>query len=398
MITGLYYRFYHFFHNKTISVVLAYVSRFLLFLRFLLKTARLKKDTVTMSEEEAIGIIQRASPDPDSCPDYSRIECDPEIELSIIVPVYNHADVVGACIDSLVSQRTARNYELILVDDGSTDGVETLIEDYLRYDHVRIIHQSNGGIAAARNTGIAQARGRYLMFVDCDDAVKPDLLEKLMSAAEAGNCDIAMCGHNLIKKSNGMITSVLPNIEPGINLLGYDHSAEILNYAGLPWAKVYKRELFEKVRFFPGYWYEDTIVQTLLFPQCSSFHYIPEALYDYFWYEDNFSHIQAGRQARPKAVDRYWLLLAILKRYDEMALPKDARFYTMLLTHVSAYYYPTIATLPEEVVQAMFVAARALLLKRKPEKTVKLPYMLRLTEKAMIDNNIALWKLCSVNQ
>ena len=398
MIVGFYYRFYRLLHNKALSVLLSYLARFLYFLCFLLKRAGLKHESVSMSEEEALDRISHASADPNARPDYSRVDADPDIELSIIVPVYNHADEICACIDSLISQRTARRYELILVDDGSTDGAEQLIEQYRRYDFVEIIHRKNGGIAAARNTGISHARGRYLMFVDCDDSVKPELVETLMSAAAAEDCDIAMCGHNLIKKTNGMITSVLPNIDPGINLLGYDRGAEILNYAGLPWGKVYKRELFEKVRFFPGYWYEDTIVQTLLFTQCRSFVYIPKALYDYFWYEDNFSHVQAGRKAKPKAVDRYWLLLAILKRYDELSLQRDVKFYTMLLTHLSAYYYPTVATLPEELVQAMFAAARALLLKNKPKEPVKLPCMLRLTEKAIVDNDYALWKLCSVNQ
>ena len=235
------------------------------------------------------------------------------------------------------------------------------------------------------------------MFVDCDDAVKENIIETLLKPAKEQDLDIVMGAHDLVKKKDGMITEIIPNIYPQKNLLGYKNGDEIMNYAGLPWAKVYKRKLFEQVRFFPGYWYEDTIIQSLLFTQCESFAYMPTVIYDYSWHESNFSHTQGGKN-QPKAVDRYWLLSAIAKQYEKMGLPIDAKFYTMLLKHISMYYYRTIATLPEEVIQAMFVAGRELLLKYKPDEKVKLPYMLRLTEKAVLENNIELWKLCSVNQ
>lgn len=398
MIEGLYFRFFQITHMKALSIILSYLARFLFFLRFLLKRLMLKKEEVLIDSADAVSILDKTSPDPNTRPDYNMAEADPGLDLSVIVPVYNHVDIIGKCIDSLLNQKTHFRYELILVDDGSTDGASDYIEQYRSRKQVVLIHQSNGGIAAARNTGISHARGRYLMFADCDDAVKETLVESLIQAAITEDCDIVMCGHNLVKKRNGAVTSTLPNVHPGVNLLGYRNGDEIMNYAGLPWAKVYKRELFEKVRFFPGYWYEDTIVHGLLFPLCRKFRYVPEALYDYNWYEGNFSHVQASRQPKPKAVDRYWLLKAITEQYDTIGLPHDAMFYTMLLKHVSAYYYPTVSGLPDEVVQAMFYAGRELLLRYKPQEDVKLPHMLRLTEKAIMENNIALWKLCSTNQ
>ena len=398
MIEGLYYRFYQFTHSKSLSILLAYLARFVFFLRFLVKRVLIQSEKQLIDPDCAEAIIADTSPDLGRAADYSVSSLDPDIDLSVIVPVYNHIDVIGRCIDGLLNQKTGFRFELILVDDGSTDGAQNLIERYRAHPHVVLIHQENGGIAAARNTGISRARGRYLMFVDCDDEVKDTLVESLMQAAVAGDYDIVMCGHNLVKRKDGVITSIIPYVHPGKNLLGYRNGDEIMNYAGLPWAKVYKRELFEKVRFFPGYWYEDTIVHCLLFPQCKTFRYVPSALYDYNWYEGNFSHVQAGRQSKPKAVDRYWLLKAITENYDRIGLPHDAKFYTILLKHVSAYYYPTVSSLPEEVVQAMFFAGRELLLKYKPQEKVKLPYMLRQTEKAILEKNIALWKLCSVNQ
>ena len=196
---------------------------------------------------------------------------------------------------------------------------------------------------------------------------------------------------------NGEIVDIIPNIYPGYNLLNYQNNDEIMNYAGLPWAKVYKRQLFEKVRFLPGYWYEDTIIHCLLFTQCKKFAYVPQICYEYKWYEKNFSHVQ-GNSTNPKALDRYWMLLAIIEQYKSMGLPFDEKFYTLLLKHLSAYYYPSIAGLEERVVEATFILARELVVNYKPQKQCKLPYMLRVTEKAILTKDINLWKLASCNQ
>ena len=396
MIYGFYFQYYKYTHCKGISVVLAYLTRFLFFLKFQIERLFLRRKTVTMNIDEAIHILQNTSPDPQCEPSYSMCEQDHGVDLSIIVPVYNHIDVLVDCIESLLNQKTQYNYEVLLIDDGSTDGAQSLVDLYKENDRVKIFHQENSGIAAARNSGISLARGRYLMFVDCDDTVKENMVDVLLNPAKDRDLDIVMGAHNLVKKKDGKITETIPNIYPRNNLLGYKNGDEIMNYAGLPWGKVYKRELFKQVRFFPGYWYEDTIVQSLLFTQCKSFAYIPTVVYDYIWHESNFSHTQGGKK-QPKAVDRYWLLSAISRQYEQLQLPIDAKFYTVLLNHVSMYYYRTIRTLPENVIQAMFVAGRELLLKHKPDEKVRLPYMLRLTEKAVLENNIELWKLCSLN-
>ena len=399
MIQGFYYRFYNLTRSRKLSILLSYMARFVFFLRYQIKKAFTESQIVLMDEDSALSIIEKASPDPKGRPDYCMEAVQPNFDLSIIVPVYNHVDVIQKCIESILDQNTQYSYELILVDDGSTDGAQDLVEKYQEYSNVRVFHRENGGIAAARNTGISHARGKYIMFVDCDDTARPNIVEELMETAYRKNCDIVMGAHNLVKINNHKIISILPNIESEWNLLGYKNNDEIMNYAGLPWAKVYRRELFEQIRFFPGYWYEDTIIHGLLFLCCKSFSYVSNIVYDYTWNESNFSHIQDNKKhGKAKSADRYWLLNAITQHYEEMELPLDARFYTMILKHVSAYYYGTISSMPEEFIEAMFIAARALLLKYQPEKKVKLPYMLRETEKYMIRGDIAHWKLCSMNQ
>lgn len=351
-----------------------------------------------MDPETAKQILKDASPDPMGRPNYRMAELNERIDLSVIVPVYNHKTMSDKCIQSLLNQQTKYRFELILVDDGSSDGIQEIVDRYKENnENVIVIHQENTGIAGARNIGIENAHGKYLMFVDCDDLVYEDIIETLMNQAFEKDADIAMCAHELVKVRDGRTVSRLPNIYPQRNLLGYRNHDEIMNYPGLPWCKVYRRELWEKVRYFPGYWYEDNIIHSLIFTQSRGVAYVPEVKYEYYWHETNFSHVQNKKQ-QVKAIDSYWLLLAILERYEALSLPQDAVFYTMLLKHLSAYYYTMIDGLPEEIVDAMFVVARELLKRYQPVQKVKLPYMLRQTEIAMLRNDIELWKLCSANQ
>ena len=135
----------------------------------------------------------------------------------------------------------------------------------------------------------------------------------------------------------------------------------------------------------------------LVFTQCKRFDYVPTVAYEYKWYESNFSHTQ-GDSKRIKTIDRYWLLKAILAHYDKMGGEVDARFYTTLVNHLCSNYYNSIAQLPDHVLDAMFVLAREVLLSYQPKQKVKLPYALRVGEKALLDNNIELWKLASCYQ
>ena len=109
--------------------------------------------------------------------------------LSIIVPVYNGARYLGSCLDSLLEQ-DIEDYEILCVDDGSTDGSAGIADGYAQaHGNVRVIHQENAGVCAARNAGAAAARGDYIWFVDCDDLLAPNCLAALRAQALKTNCD-----------------------------------------------------------------------------------------------------------------------------------------------------------------------------------------------------------------
>ena len=115
--------------------------------------------------------------------------------ISIIVPVYNSEKYLGACIDSILSQYF-RDFELILVDDGSRDSSPHICDDYTQKDsRVKVIHKENGGVSAARNDGLDIAKGEYVTFIDSDDWVERDYLSTLSNYR---NYDIVFFSHRMI--------------------------------------------------------------------------------------------------------------------------------------------------------------------------------------------------------
>ncbi len=112
------------------------------------------------------------------------------MKLSIIVPIYNVAPYLHKCVDSLLAQNY-EDYEIILVDDGSPDACPQICDEYaVAHENIRVIHRKNGGLSAARNSGIEVAQGEYLMFVDSDDYIEPNVLSGLMAQVERDNLDV----------------------------------------------------------------------------------------------------------------------------------------------------------------------------------------------------------------
>lgn len=118
--------------------------------------------------------------------------------VSVVVPVYNTEEYVAECVRSILGQSHS-NIELILVDDGSTDGSLRICEEFALSDsRVRVKSQPNSGVSAARNNGLADARGQYVCFVDSDDAIRPDYVERMLNAAASGDVDAVFCNYEYL--------------------------------------------------------------------------------------------------------------------------------------------------------------------------------------------------------
>ncbi len=114
--------------------------------------------------------------------------------VSVIVPVYKAEKWLHRCVDSILAQ-TMEDFELLLIDDGSPDRSGEICDEYAKKDkRVKVIHQENKGSVGARNAGLSVAKGKYLAFVDSDDYVKEDMLDKIVDVAEVEKLDIVWCG------------------------------------------------------------------------------------------------------------------------------------------------------------------------------------------------------------
>lgn len=191
--------------------------------------------------------------------------------ISVIIPVYNVRTYLNDAIESVINQ-TYKNIEIILIDDGSTDGSERICDKYRTKDkRIRIVHQKNQGLSGARNSGLDIMRGDYVAFLDPDDIYLPEMIDALFQIIIKETADVAMCSFYSCKTkhaSNKMSTSRFDNIffiEDGcvttknaLKLLFYD----IINVS--VWNKLYKRHLFDGIRFIEGHVYEDQVITPLL--------------------------------------------------------------------------------------------------------------------------------------
>ena len=207
-----------------------------------------------------------------------------ETEISVIVPIYRVEKYLPACIDSILNQ-TFTDFELILVDDGSPDRCPAICDETAKRDaRVRAIHQANQGLSAARNAGIEAARGAWLSFVDSDDFLAPDFLETLHDAAvRAGGADCALCGVQLTDEAGekiGQPLSVADGVRTGRSILETLCRAPEIPYL-VAWNKLYRRDVFQTLRYPVGRQNEDTYLAAELFDTVQTVICVSKPMYFY---------------------------------------------------------------------------------------------------------------------
>ncbi len=209
--------------------------------------------------------------------------------ISIIVPVYNVEKYLSRCIDSILAQ-TFREFELILVDDGSTDNSAEICDKYATKDsRIKVIHKENSGQSSARNSGLEIATGKYIGFVDSDDWISTDCLEYLYtliekSKADAVSADFVFAYENksvsFQKDKNPKEKTVDSTEEILCYYLKQDKMHGKNDFA--VWGKLFKRELFYELRFPAGKIYEDNIINFKLLQKCSRYVKSTKEIYAYF--------------------------------------------------------------------------------------------------------------------
>ena len=200
--------------------------------------------------------------------------------ISVVVPVYKVEAYLSRCIDSILSQ-TYKNFELILINDGSPDNCPAICDLYAsEHRCVKVIHKVNKGVSAARNAGIEIAIGKYIAFVDSDDYVQTDYLSTLMFMLNNSDAQLSMCSYKKVFDSKNNEFKVSNNFKVISDLSAMDM---LLNDQSkcAPWGKLYDINLFKEVRFPEGKIMEDMFVMPILFSKAKKIAISSQELYYY---------------------------------------------------------------------------------------------------------------------
>ena len=218
--------------------------------------------------------------------------------ISVIIPVYNSAEYLSKCIKSVIAQ-TYTQLEIILINDGSTDNSGEICDKYASQDkRIIVIHQENGGVSAARNTGLDRATGEYIGFVDSDDTAIPEMFEKLLVTIKKHNKQIAICGHtrfhiegSIEKREQREIAEVL-NTETALEYL-FSHKY----FEGFLWNKLFCGKLIDKLRFDKDlHFCEDLLFVNQCLLKSNGAAYVAEALYEYRLRESSITCIYNNKR------------------------------------------------------------------------------------------------------
>ncbi len=206
--------------------------------------------------------------------------------ISVIVPVYKVEPYLRQCIDSILAQKYT-DFELILVDDGSPDNCGRICDEYAKQDdRIRVIHQENQGLSAARNAGIDIAKGEYLTFIDSDDFVSQAYLKCMWQIVTERNVDIAICKIKRFVDGQPIYDSAKSTGAEDIEVFSGRTACEgIYRLDGsisiVAWGKLYKAFLFAKLRFPVGMLHEDNAVTPIVCYEAAKVAVVSSELYYY---------------------------------------------------------------------------------------------------------------------
>ena len=205
-------------------------------------------------------------------------------KISVIIPVYNSQEYLADCINSILNQ-TYENIELLCVDDGSTDKSYIILKELAKTDkRIKIISQDNSGVSVARNTGIEQATGDWITFVDSDDTLNPDMYFNLIEKAIEYNADIVHCGYRKkypdgsYKDIGGTKRLLVQGPDEACNCLfnGYF-------FTGGVWNKIYRKSIVNSIKFDSRFQInEDVLFNLMTFINCETIVFYDLPLYEYY--------------------------------------------------------------------------------------------------------------------
>lgn len=316
--------------------------------------------------------LQKVHPKPSYRYEHPRFRYqEPSLDLTAIVPAYNVGAYIDQCLDSILSQRTAFSFEVVVVNDGSTDDTRARVEKHaLQDDRVVIIDQPNGGIAAARNIGIDYARGRALTFIDSDDFIAADYFES--------------CMRSLTTCSSDYLTTAYLDVDDEGKAIGAGKPRSLM---GTPWGRVFNRDVWADVRFPTGYLYEDTVVPYLI---ATRYHSAFDGVNGYCYRHRNGSITRNGKNAR--SLDAYWIVEELLDECRILGIDKSC-VYPLTIRQCCAVIFEHRQQLESEWLLPLFAACCDLVEREFPGLELPKGDPLCDQERSLRTRNFRLWKL-----
>lgn len=242
------------------------------------------------------------------------------MKLSVIVPIYGVAKYLCKCIDSLLSQ-DIMDYEIILVDDGSPDDCPQICDEYVvQYPNIiKVIHQSNAGLSSARNAGLAIAQGDYIMYVDSDDYLQPNVLGALMEQVKRDQLDVLRFRYQNVRESGEVFA-------PYKDMTNYnDYSSaptngltflnERMGSQCYAWQFILSRELALQELFTPGIYFEDTDWTPRMLLRARRVASTELMVYNYLWREGSITLCQKDIAKQRKQLQDKMVLLERLNQW-----------------------------------------------------------------------------------
>ena len=277
-------------------------------------------------------------------------------KISIIVPVYNAAEFLDKCVDSILNQ-TYGNLELLLIDDGSTDCSGEICDKYAEKDNrVTVAHIENSGVSAARNEGLKRVKGKYVGFVDSDDWVDADMFESLIKAAEDNNADIVMGDATTVYSNGKTKVDTITQLSENTVLTKSDFSPRLLlEMAGSAWRCIYRYNA--NLKFPLGVKFsEDRIFNLYAFGYANKVVYLKKSYYNRFinkksavhrFHADYFDAVKKSAEGIEKAIKVAW---NDDEKYQTAYL---GQFITLAYSAINNYYYKTSTLGSDERYQAV---------------------------------------------
>lgn len=267
--------------------------------------------------------------------------------VSIIVPVYNVEKYLDKCIDSIVKQ-TYKNLEIILVNDGSTDNCLAICNKHKQQDkRIIVVDKENGGLSDARNIGIEIATGKYIMFIDSDDWIDSNMVGRLHTLITKSNACIAQCDFIKVYNDENVFFN---NENKNINIKVMDNREALLNIyenhgvkSIVTWNKIYKKELFDYIRFPKGKIHEDEFTTYRLFDKCKKVIDTNEIMY-YYRQRDGSIMKSDFSIKRLDAIDAIKERVVYFenKKYKELKLLAENQLQSLLRSFYTTIYNSTI--------------------------------------------------------